>query len=59
MNFISQGRAKTVEANKGIINQKNKQINDRFTNGTEVSDEALAVYFLQAALNHHAMGNTT
>lgn len=31
MNFISQGRAKTVEANKGVINQKNKQINDRLT----------------------------
>ncbi len=31
MNFISQSRAKTVEANKNIINQKNKQINDRLT----------------------------
>ena len=31
MNFISQGRAKTVEANKSVINQKNKQINDRLS----------------------------
>jgi hypothetical protein len=31
MNYISQSRAKTVEANKGDINKKNKNINDRLS----------------------------